>query len=71
MGCDDDVNPDVEIGMSGQMVSTIVTGQLATIGACGRQHKGVVTLVLAGATPGPSREKTGETPPFHWPSGAR
>ena len=26
---------------------------LATIGACGRQHKGVVSLVLAGATPGP------------------
>ena len=25
---------------------------LATIGACGRQHKGVVSLVLAGPTPG-------------------
>ena len=26
---------------------------LATIGACGRQHKGVVSLVFAGPTPGP------------------
>ena len=26
---------------------------LATVGACGRQHNGVVSLVLAGPTPGP------------------
>ena len=42
---------------------------LGTMGACGRQHKGVVSLVLAGATPGRVvRRQAGETPPFHWPA---
>ena len=49
----DDVIPNVEIGMSGQFCVNNCHKTLATIGACGRQHKGVVSLVLAGPTPGP------------------
>ena len=30
---------------------------LATTGACGRQHKGVVSLMLAGPTPGVRRQE--------------
>ena len=69
--------PDVEIGMSGQLMSSSVTG-LATIGACGSQRKGVGSLVLTRQTPGPVVRKQHRLCHFaeidnmrNWPSGAR